>query len=258
MSASRAQSAATIRAPWVAVLRARGPAALIAGHRVFAHERIGYCAVRAWLGGVPCFSSVLTNTYLPWLQYNANRAWANRRADNISWNDWRKATPHMILESTGASATVQIVQVVPAGGAPVSWYNSAPQDGRRNVQPESCDEKRGMIIEASGSNGRQLGGVMNGSWARYGHVDFTQTPPTQFVARASVDPVAGGDIEIRLDSLTGAVIGTCAIKSTGGWNMYAEFTSTLVPQTGAHDIYLVFRPTNSSTFVGNLDWFGLR
>jgi predicted alpha-1,6-mannanase (GH76 family) len=30
----------------------------------------------------------LGSTYLPWLQYNANKAWANRRAtDNISWND---------------------------------------------------------------------------------------------------------------------------------------------------------------------------
>jgi glycosyl hydrolase family 76/carbohydrate binding protein with CBM6 domain len=200
----------------------------------------------------------LESTFLPWLQYNANRAWANRRADNISWNDWRKATPHMLLESTGAAATVQILQVVPAGGTPVAWYNTAPQDGRRNVEAESCDEKRGMIIEASGGNGRQLGGVMNGSWARYGHVDFTQTPPTQFVARASADSVAGGDIEIRLDSLTGSLIGTCAIASTGSWNNYAEFTAALAPQTGTHDIYLVFRPASGRAFVGNLDWFRLK
>jgi Glycosyl hydrolase family 76/Carbohydrate binding module (family 6) len=200
----------------------------------------------------------LESTYLPWLQHNANRAWANRRADNISWNDWRKATPHMILESTGAAASVQILQVVPAGGTPVAWYNSAPQDGRRDVQAENCDEKRGMIFEASEGSGSRLGGVMNGAWARYGNVDFTQTAPTRFVARAAADNAAGGEIEVRVDSLTGPLIGTCAITSTGGWNTFAEFTTALSPTTGTHDIYLVFRPASGRTFVGNLDRFGLR
>ena len=200
----------------------------------------------------------LESTYLPWLQYNANRAWANRRADNISWNDWRKATPHMILESTGAAATVQILQVVPPGGTPVAWFNDAPQDGRREVQAESCDEKRGMIIEASDDNGQHLGGVVSGSWARYVNVDFTPAAPTQVVARASADRVAGGQIEFHLDSLTGPLIGTCAVMATGSWNTFREFTAALTPVTGTHDLYLVFRTASGSEFAGNLDWFKLR
>ena len=115
-----------------------------------------------------------------------------------------------------------------------------------------------MIIEASEGSGSRLGGVMNGAWARYGDVDFTQTAPTRFVARAAADNVAGGEIEVRVDSLTGPLIGTCAITSTGGWNTFAEFTATLSPMTGTHDIYLVFRPASGRTFVGNLDRFGLR
>jgi hypothetical protein len=196
--------------------------------------------------------------YMPWLQYNANRAWANRRAgDNISWNDWRAATPHMLLDSVGAAATVQILQVVPAGGDAFAWYNSEPQDGRSTIEAELCDEKRGMILEASEDGGEQLGGVVAGAWARYGQVDFTASAPTGFVARASADGSAGGDIEIRIDSLDGPLLGTCAISSTGGWTTYADFPTTLTPTTGTHDIYLVFKPTGGHEHVGNLNWFRL-
>jgi hypothetical protein len=200
----------------------------------------------------------LQASFLPWLQYNANRAWANRRAgDDISWNDWRAATPHMILDSIGASATVQILQVVPAGGEAVAWYNSDPQNGRGTIEAERCDEKRGMTIEGSEAGGEQLGGVVEGAWARYGHVDFTAEAPASFVARASVDGSAGGDIEIHIDAINGPLIGTCALGSTGSWTTYADFTTTLSAVTGVHDVYLVFKPTGGRQYVGNLNWFRL-
>jgi predicted alpha-1,6-mannanase (GH76 family) len=200
----------------------------------------------------------LGSTYLPWLQYNANRAWANRRAtDNISWNDWKNATPHKILEGAGAMATVQILQVVPPGGQSFDWYNSAPQNGRNNIEAENCDEKRGATIEASEGGSKQLGGVTNDTWARYENVDFTATAPTALQARASVDASAGGTIEVHIDSLAGTLIGTCALTSTGGWTSYADFTGTLAPVTGAHDIFLVFKTGAGKTYVGNLNWFKL-
>jgi hypothetical protein len=198
-------------------------------------------------------------TYLPWLQYNANKAWANRRAtDNISWNDWKNATPHQILEGTGAMATVQILQVVPPGGQSFAWYNSAPQNGRNNIEAESCDEKRGAVIEASEAGSQQLGGVGNDAWARYENVDFTATAPTALQARASVDPSAGGNIEVHIDSRTGTLIGTVALASTGAWTTYGDFTATLTPVTGAHDVYLVFKAGAGKTYVGNLNWFKLK
>jgi predicted alpha-1,6-mannanase (GH76 family) len=198
-------------------------------------------------------------TYYPWLQYNANKAWANRRAtDNISWNDWKNPTPHMILDGIGAMATVQILQVVPPGGQAVAWYNSAPQNGRGNIEAENCDEKRAAIIEASEGGSKQLGGVGANAWARYENVDFTATAPTGLQARASVDASAGGNIEVHIDSLTGTLIGTCALTSTGAWTTYADFSATLTPVTGTHDIYLAFKPGAGKTFVANLNWFKLK
>lgn len=202
--------------------------------------------------------NALEPDYLPWLQYNANRAWANRRPDGISWNDWREATPHMILDSTGASATVQILQVVPAGGEASAWYNDAPQDGRAQIEAERCDEKRGMTIEASELGGEQLGGITGGSWSRYGHVDFGATAPATFIARAAVDASAGGSIEIRLDARDGTLLGTCTLASTGSWTAYQEFSTPISAATGAHDLYLVFKPAPGGTYVANLNWLKLQ
>jgi predicted alpha-1,6-mannanase (GH76 family) len=201
----------------------------------------------------------LGSTYLSWLQYNANKAWANRRAtDNISWNDWKNPTPHMILDGSGAMATVQILQVVPPGGQAVAWYNSAPQNGRSNIEAENCDEKRSALIETPDGGTKQLGGATGGAWARYENVDFTATAPTELVAHASVDASAGGNIEVHIDSLAGTLIGTVALASTGSWTTYADFTTTLTAVTGAHDIYLVFKTAAGKTYVANLDWFKLR
>ncbi|HET6337782.1 MAG TPA: glycoside hydrolase family 76 protein [Polyangiales bacterium] len=197
--------------------------------------------------------------YLPWLQFNANRAWANRRlGDNISWNNWKQATPHRILDSHGAMATVQILQVVSPGGPEVVWYNSAPQDGRKAIEAERCDEKRGMTIEASEAGGEQLGGVTDQVWARYGQVDFGASAPSQLQARAAVAEAAGGSIEIHIDSLTGPVIGTLPLASTGSWTTYGDFSTTVSLVTGAHDIYLSFKSSPGKTYICNLNWIKFR
>ncbi len=201
----------------------------------------------------------LGGEYYPWLQSVANRAWANRRAtDNISWNDWTRATPHRILEGTGSMATVQILQVVPPGGTSVARYNSTPQDGHSNIQAEACDEKRGAVIEDGAAGGEQLGGVINDTWARYENVDFGATAPATFHVHASVASGAGGTIEVHIDSRTGPLIGSCPVTSTGGWAAYSDFTTSLTPVTGAHDVYLVFKTGGGATHVANVDWFTVR
>jgi hypothetical protein len=204
----------------------------------------------------------LEREYLPWLQSNANRAWANRRAgDSISWNDWRKATPHRILDSHGAMATVQILQVVPAGGTPVPWYNAAPQNGLERIEAENCDEKRGMLVEAHDAmddGGQHLGGIQNDHWARYGRVDFGASAASRLEARLSVATGQGGRIEVHLDGKDGPLLGTLATTSTGDWGSYELQTSTLTATTGVHDVFLVFKSNPGSSFIANLDWFTLR
>jgi predicted alpha-1,6-mannanase (GH76 family) len=57
----------------------------------------------------------LSGEYLDWLRSNAQAAWAVRRPDNISWDQWLTPTPtkKTELESWGCSDTVVILEVVP-------------------------------------------------------------------------------------------------------------------------------------------------
>ena len=59
----------------------------------------------------------LQNTYLGWLQANANTAWNVRRiSDNLSWCQWPQQTPSGVLHSWDCLNSVVAMQVTPADG----------------------------------------------------------------------------------------------------------------------------------------------
>lgn len=61
----------------------------------------------------------LQSDYLPWLQANANTAWAVRRtSDNLSWCQWLRPTPDGILHSWDCINSVVALQVTPPDGKP--------------------------------------------------------------------------------------------------------------------------------------------
>ncbi|HYG23899.1 MAG TPA: glycoside hydrolase family 76 protein [Verrucomicrobiae bacterium] len=56
----------------------------------------------------------LQDTFLPWLQQNANAAWNVRRAsDNLSWSKWVEQTPAGTRYSFGCWGSVLIINLVP-------------------------------------------------------------------------------------------------------------------------------------------------
>jgi len=60
----------------------------------------------------------LQDTYLGWLQANADTAWSVRRtSDNLSWCQWLQQTPGGVLHSWDCINSVVALQVTPADGA---------------------------------------------------------------------------------------------------------------------------------------------
>ena len=56
----------------------------------------------------------LQDTYLKWLQANANTAWSVRRtSDNLSWCQWLRPTPDGVLHSWDSINSVVALQVTP-------------------------------------------------------------------------------------------------------------------------------------------------
>jgi hypothetical protein len=86
-----------------------------------------------------------------------------------------------------------------------------------------------------------------GEWARYDSVNFGPTAKTVIEARVA-SATEGGTIELRLDSLTGAIIGTCEVKNTGGLQQWATVQASIKPISGRHTLQL--------NFVSNRDPFG--
>jgi arabinoxylan arabinofuranohydrolase len=63
----------------------------------------------------------------------------------------------------------------------------------------------------------------------------------------------GGNIELRLESPSGTLVGTCAVSGTGGWQDWETKSCTVNGTAGVHDLYLVF--TGDSGALMNFNWW---
>ncbi len=108
---------------------------------------------------------------------------------------------------------------------------------------------QGVETESCGEGGMAVSFIENGDYLKINGVDFG-TGATSFQARVS-SANSGGNIEIRLDSPTGTLVGTCAVKGTGAWQTYADVTCNVTGATGVHDLYLKF--TGGSGYLFNFN-----
>ncbi|THF84164.1 carbohydrate-binding protein [Cohnella fermenti] len=126
----------------------------------------------------------------------------------------------------------------------------SPRDAYATIQAESADQVSGLSKYTT-----IIGNTTPQSWARYDNILFDPDVPNLFEARLAVPAAyAGKTIEVRLDSPTGALIGSLQVQDTGGWDSMAvqNVSLTNVPSvTGIHDVYLTF--ANGGT--ANIDWF---
>ncbi|HEX2926875.1 MAG TPA: carbohydrate-binding protein [Ruminiclostridium sp.] len=126
----------------------------------------------------------------------------------------------------------------------------------KNVNPyvtneaETMAQETGINTEACTEGGRDVCNIENGDWVRVRGVDFGSTGAASFDARVA-SSTSGGNIEIRLDSATGKLVGTCAVEGTGGWQTWTTKSCTVSGATGVHDLYLKF--TGGSGYLFNFN-----
>ncbi len=109
---------------------------------------------------------------------------------------------------------------------------------------------------ASAGNGQYVGWIANGDWLRFNGVDFGSSAARQFTARVASGAAGGvsGLVEVRLDSLSNAPVGSFAVANTGGWESWRNVPANIASVTGTHDVYLTFTSGQPADFV-NVDWF---
>lgn len=81
--------------------------------------------------------------------------------------------------------------------------------------------------------------IHDGDWAAYKYVDFG-SGVVAFQAQAA-SLTYGGVIELHLNLPDGALVGTCQVARTGGWQKWEAVTCQVQRAAGVHVLFLVFR-----------------
>ena len=87
-------------------------------------------------------------------------------------------------------------------------------------------------------------------------MNFGTTAAKQFYGRVASGATGGvsGLVEVRLDSVTAAPVGSFAVAGTGGWQSWKTVPANITGVTGTHDVYLTFTSGQPAAFV-SLNWF---
>lgn len=121
------------------------------------------------------------------------------------------------------------------------------------ISADSYSGKRGGIsLEASDAGVKNLATVHDGDYVMFTGYDF-DSGVAGFSARIAT--AREGTIEVRLDSPTGVLLGTCSFTNTGGWEFWSNVSCKVDnSQAGVRDIYLVFHGKSKKALV-NLQSF---
>ncbi|MEP4077173.1 LamG-like jellyroll fold domain-containing protein [Haloferula sp.] len=108
----------------------------------------------------------------------------------------------------------------------------------RTVEAEDYCGLSGSASTTTSGGRTYLTGIKDGDWVKFDDF-FFGCGPTTF--EASVSSGYGGDIELRLGSAAGTLIGTCSVAPGANPELFFTATSGLTLTRGVHDLFLVFK-----------------
>jgi len=137
------------------------------------------------------------------------------------------------------------------------WWTEtgAPQIGTlnpyRRTEAECIAWESGVKTEKSQLIGVYVTDIDNGDYIKLKGVNLEKGAKSFEASVASASQ--GGKIEIHTDSLSGQLLGTCIVESTGGWQKWVTKKCTISKTKGIHDLYFVFTGGEGKMF--NFDWW---
>lgn len=128
-----------------------------------------------------------------------------------------------------------------------------PRSAFSQIEAESYNSMSGIQTETctDTGGGQDVGYIESGDYTVYNNINFG-SGATGFDARVA-SQTSGGNIEVRLDSLTGTLVGTCAVTGTGGWQTWTTKSCGVSGASGIHNLYLKF--TGGTGALLNVNWF---
>lgn len=115
------------------------------------------------------------------------------------------------------------------------------------IKIADCAEE-GKLFE--GFN-RQITDLQDGDWTSIAQAAFGDRGATEFTVKAASE--SGGQIEIRMDSPEGALVGTVNVEATGSKDTFKKFSCKLDRITDTHNVFLVFKGVAKNLM--NVDYY---
>ena len=130
-------------------------------------------------------------------------------------------------------------------------------DPFRKVEAETMAFSKGVKTEQNNEVGVYVTDIHNADYIKLQNVAFGRMLPRTFTARVA-SGLRGGQIEVRIDSIKGQLLGRLEVPATGGWEQWQTLTLDLTSKTsGTHDLYLVFTGRKGPKLF-NFDWWEMR
>jgi cytochrome c len=123
----------------------------------------------------------------------------------------------------------------------------------RKIQAEAVTEYRRAKPLDSGSaeGGKFMGAISHRGFLKFPSICLDQVAGIRLsVASAG----AGGQVEFRLDSPRGDLIGTLDVDVNGHWEQFYQTHIPIVQTQGCFDVYAVFLNSNNKDGLMNVDW----
>ncbi|HOU92900.1 MAG TPA: carbohydrate-binding protein, partial [Polyangiaceae bacterium] len=168
------------------------------------------------------------------------------RPTNPTEEQWRalRAEQHLellepVATETAASSYSTTFDLPHQGAALIILSRERPLTGRDalvEMEGEDYDGQSGATKEDSRDESMGQSIAVNGGYIYYNGVDFSDAGVDSVELRVAAQSAT--TLELRADSETGTVLGTCAIAATGG--SWETQTCSLSPTTGVHTLYALF------------------
>ncbi len=197
--------------------------------------------------------------YADWLQNNVTRAYNNRNSVGIIWTAWQeKTTEDFKYGEFDYNSNKNIAGAAFGPSTAVSLAFNTPldknlivKDAFAKIEAENFNYLKGVeTSDLSEDETQIISNIKDAYWMGYHQVDFGSQTAKSIGFRVQKAAVPG-QIEIRMGSSTGTLIGTADIPSTSA-DEWITIECNVQPTTGKQAIYLVFKGSGN---LFNLNYF---
>ena len=135
----------------------------------------------------------------------------------------------------------------------MAWLQSGGNPTAK-VLAITATRRRGAKDVPGGELGQVVGDIKNGNWLEFEGVDCGSE---SYELAFHVASAGSSQLEIRKDSIDGAVLGSAIIPATGGWDQWKTVRVGIDVLTGVNNLALVFKNDDTTNAEEVLDYKGL-